>query len=91
MDPTKITEKAIDDTIRLVSEFHSAIQRAQMKADADKYIEVSQEVFDHFTQGHPTPYFWHGNPGVKVFIKGTRDSIERKEKITTNQSIFGTN
>lgn len=50
-------------------------------------METNASVFKHFLGDKQTDYFWYD--GIKVFIKGTREEIERKERLMASQQIFG--
>jgi len=86
-------DSKVDDAIDTTSKVEQAIARAQQAPTlpgVHKYIEVTQEVFDHYMHGTKTAYFTRGDPGVRVYIKGTRDAIESRENRTTNDQ-FGSN
>lgn len=70
------TEEAVIDNPQ---DFQIAIGNAQM--DGADHIEVTERLFKHLIKGAKTKYITYGNPGIKVFMKGTRDKIEREESM----------
>jgi hypothetical protein len=76
-------ENTIEPVVSTVSDFLAAVKRAQSSPEKNKFVEVSKEVFDHYMHGSETEYFTTGAPGVRVYVKGTREAIEAKEKRTT--------
>jgi len=64
-------------------DFRMAIGRAAM--DGEEYIEVSEKLFKYLLKNAKSPYLTYGDPGIKVFIAGTREEIEREEKMTAEQ------
>ena len=57
-------------------------QVLQARIDGDTYIEVEQFVFDYYMRGKTQgkfAYFTYGQPGVRVYLKGTREEIENHE------------
>lgn len=60
-------------------EFARAVAFAQ--ADGDGEIEVSQKLFDFLVKNNKTKYLTYGNPGVKVFVEGTKEKIKKDESM----------
>lgn len=61
-------------------DFRIAIGNAQMEG-ADS-IEVTERLFKYLVKNSKSRYITYGNPGIKVFMKGTRDEIEREESMS---------
>jgi hypothetical protein len=66
------------DNYRDFDEALMAIHRDPEMHD-EPFLEVTEELFSALTRGQKTPYLTVGQPGVKVFKIGTRDSIESEE------------
>lgn len=60
--------------------FAAAIGNAQME-DIDS-IEVGEKLFKHLMRNSKAKYLTYGNPGIKVYLAGTRDQIEREENMS---------
>lgn len=60
-------------------EFSRAIAFAQ--AEGKKDIEVTQKMFEFLVKNNPTKYLTYGHPGVRVYVSGTKDKIEKEEKM----------
>lgn len=71
---------AASEVIDDLNKFSIAITTAQ--ATRKSYIEVTKTVFDSIMQGRKTGYFTYGSPGIKVYIKGTKEDFDRKDKLT---------
>jgi hypothetical protein len=66
-------------------DFNMAIGHAQM-AGRD-YLEVSEELFNYLVKNNQTDYLTYGSPGVKVYRAGTKEKIERLEKLSPDEQI----
>lgn len=60
--------------------FQEAIGNAQL--DGLEYIEVEEKLFKHLVRNSPTEYLTYGKPGVKVFKRGTREAILKKDNLS---------
>lgn len=69
----------IDD----LDSFRIAIGHAQM--DQQEYIEVGPRLFKYLTKNTKTEYVTYGDPGIKVYLKGTREENERLDRMTAEQ------
>jgi hypothetical protein len=69
------TAKVIDSP----REFEMAVANAQM--EGDEHIEVSERLFNHLVKKAKTPYLTYGKPGIKIFKEGTKEEIQRIEKM----------
>jgi len=74
--PEEETLGVIDDP----QDFRVAVGNAQM--EGHEYIEVSERLFNHLARKSKTAYLTYGEPGVKVFKVGTREEIEKIEKMS---------
>jgi hypothetical protein len=63
--PTELSAKLL--------EARQEIERARVSGD--EYVEVPEDVFKFMTQGAETPFLTDGNPGVMVFVEGTREKL----------------
>lgn len=68
------------DIIDTPDKFEQAIGNAQL--DGLEYIEVEERLFKHLVRNSPTEYLTYGKPGVKVFKRGTRDAIMKKDNLS---------
>lgn len=57
--------------------FQQAVGNAQL--DGLDFIEVEEKLFKHLIKNSKTEYLTYGKPGVKVFLRGTRDQILKKD------------
>lgn len=64
--------------VKDLREFQDAIAAAQMNEKS--FIEVDARVFDYFTKKKAPKYFTYGQPGIRVYLEGTRDKIEKAER-----------
>lgn len=67
--------EVIDDP----TEFQMAISKAQMEG-VDS-LEVTERIFNWLIKNNKTASLTYGNPGVRVFKTGTKDSILNEEKM----------
>ncbi len=75
----KIEVKEEDPLIDDPQEFRIAIANAQFN-DTD-FVEVSERLFKHLLKNAKTNYFTYGDPGVKVYLAGTRLKHEKEDKM----------
>lgn len=61
-------------------DFRMAIGQAQM--EGEESIEVGEKLFKYLLKNSKSPYLTYGDPGIKVYLKGTRDKLEREEKMS---------
>ena len=71
------------DIIDTPDKFQQAIGNAQLD-DLD-YIEVEEKLFKHLVKNSKTEYLTYGKPGIKVFKRGTRDEILRKDEMSADR------
>lgn len=64
-------------------DFRMAIGRAAM--EGEEYIEVSEKLFKYLLKNSKSPYLTYGDPGIKVYLAGTREEIEREERMSAEQ------
>lgn len=69
----------VNDVKDTVNTFLDRIAKAQMSGD--QYVEISDEVFDHYMRGQKTQYFYYQS--IRVYRYGTKEAIERDEQKTT--------
>ena len=68
------------DVIDTPDKIQEAIGNAQL--DGLDYIEVEERLFKHLVKNSPTEYLTYGKPGIKVFKRGTRDAILKKDNLS---------
>lgn len=71
------------DVIDTPDKFERAIGNAQL--DGLDSIEVDEKLFKHLCKNSKTAYLTYGKPGIKVYLKGTRETNEQLEKMTADQ------
>jgi hypothetical protein len=83
----KIEEKAVveiekEKVIETPDEFRIAMGNAQM--DDVEYIEVSEKLFKHLLKNHKSKFLTYGDPGIKVYVAGTREKYEAEEAMSAD-------
>lgn len=68
-----------------IDAFRIAVGNAQL--EGLEYVEVSEKFFRYLVKNQKTPYLTYGDPGVKVFIQGTREVILAEESL--NAEMYG--
>jgi hypothetical protein len=69
--------------------FQYAIGKAQMEMQeggGDGVVEVSKELFSYLVKNQKTPYLTYGNPGVKVYLEGTREKCEIHDSLSAEDA-----
>ena len=78
--PQTINEvEVIDDP----EAFRMAIAQAQM--DGIDHVIVSERVMKYLSRGHNITSLTYGDPGVRVYLVGTKEDTDRKERLTAEQ------
>ncbi len=84
MTETKeVKSKAIGD-YRSLDEAMLDYQRSG-DIDKDHYLEVTKSFFEALARGQKSSYLTYGNPGVKIFIEGTRPDILKEESMSLEE------
>lgn len=65
--------------------FRMAIGAAQMQGE--EYIEVGEKLFKYLLKNSKSKYLTYGAPGIKIYLKGTREALEREEKMSGEQYL----
>lgn len=81
-EATKV-EVPKSDVIDNPEDFRMAIAEAQM-AGAD-HVVVSERVLKYLLRGNKSESLTYGEPGIRVFLEGTKDEIERVERFSAEQ------
>ncbi len=63
--------------------FSHALSMAQM--EGRDYLDVSERVFKYLVRNNKTDSITVGNPGVRVFIEGTREKILSLENLSIEE------
>jgi hypothetical protein len=58
-------------------EFRLAIGQAQMEGEDS--MEVGEKLFKYLLKNSKSPYLTYGDPGIKVYLAGTREKYERED------------
>lgn len=64
-------------------DFRMAVATAQM--EGVDHLIVTKRVFDYLLRGNKSESLTYGDPAVRIFLEGTKEEIERKEKMTAEQ------
>jgi len=64
-------------------EFRMAIGQAQMAGE--EYIEVGEKLFKYLLKNSKSKYLTYGDPGVKVYLQGTREKYDKEDNMTAEQ------
>ena len=73
----ELKEEALEDVLSNPEEFRAAIGSAQM--DGKEFVEVTEDLFKFLIRKQKTRYITYGDPGIKVYIHGTREEIENED------------
>lgn len=65
----------------VIMDFHRNID----KYDEEFYLEATPEFFEALVKGQKTQYLTYGKPGVKIYIKGTKDAIDKEENLPADE------
>lgn len=71
------------------TDFQYAVGKAQMamqEGDGEDYVEVSKELFEYLVKNQKTPYITYGDPGVKVYLEGTREACEERDRLSADDA-----
>lgn len=80
MDEIQVPERIIIDD---PEEFRAAIGQAQM--EEVEFIEVSDRLFKFLVKNNKTPYITYGSPGIKVYKAGTKDELDRIDRMNAQE------
>lgn len=53
------------------------------KLNGEEFVETTEDVFKYITKNHPTQYLTYH--GIRVYLKGTREEIEREERMSIDE------
>jgi hypothetical protein len=65
--------------------FRMAIGAAQM--NDEEFIEVGEKLFKYLLKNSKSRYLTYGSPGIKIYLKGTREALEKEEKMSGEQYL----
>lgn len=82
-EETLITETDYVPTINTLDELQFAL--ADVLHTEDPSLEISENLMKIILKGQKSPYVTYH--GVKLFIKGTRETIEQLEEMTPSQKV----
>lgn len=71
-----------EPTVDNPEEFRMAIGHAQM--EGRDYVEVTEKLFKYLLKNAKSKYITYGDPGIKVFLAGTKDKILREESMSAD-------
>lgn len=76
VEPSEPAEQVISD----ISEFYMRAQTAALMNE--DYLVVDQKVFNAIGRGVKTNYLTYGNPGIKVYLEGTKEKCDTFDRRT---------
>lgn len=79
----ELTEEVKPAVIDSPDDFRMAVAEAQM-AGVD-HLVVSERVMKYLLRGNKSEYLTYGDPGLKIFLEGTKEEIERRERMSAEQ------
>lgn len=92
MNPNQTTNKpkhqpaaesyAIPDVIENYHQLDAAMLEIQRGVAEKEFFEVTPEFFSALTKGCKTNYLTYGSPGIKIYIKGTKEACDRDDAMT---------
>jgi hypothetical protein len=65
--------------------FRMAIGSAQM--NGEEFIEIGPTLFKYLLKSAKSRYLTYGSPGIKIYLKGTREELEKEEKMSAEQYL----
>jgi len=68
--------------------FRMAIGHAQMaksEGTGDGCIEVSERMFKYLIRNQKTRYITYGDPGIKVYLAGTRAEMDKEDMMNCEE------
>jgi predicted metal-binding transcription factor (methanogenesis marker protein 9) len=65
--------------------FRMAIGAAQM--NDQEYIEVGEKLFKYLLKNSKSKFLTYGSPGIKIYLQGTREQLERESKMSAEQYL----
>lgn len=77
IDETVVAPKEEQKIIDSPEEFRLAIGQAQMEGEDS--LEVGERLFKYLLKNSKSPYLTYGDPGIKVYLAGTREKYERED------------
>lgn len=60
-------------------DFRMAVGNAQL--DGVEHLEVSEKLFKYLLKNSKSRYITYGNPGVKVYLAGTKDKYDYEDSL----------
>lgn len=71
--------KESEGVVTELAQFRNALSAAQLAKKT--YLEVSEEIFTFLANGEVTNYINYGTPTIRIFRPGTKEEIERRERM----------
>ena len=62
-------------------------QMAKKKGEGVDYVIVDQEMFDYLVSNQKTNYLTYGNPGIKVYKEGTKQTYDDMDNMTAEDYL----
>lgn len=75
------------------NDFQFAIGQAQMamqEGEGEDFVEVSPELFRYLVKNQKTSYLTYGDPGIKVYLAGTREACEIRDSLSADEAYTRT-
>lgn len=68
-------------------DFKNALFDIQTMIDdpKEKFVIVTEKLFNYLSKKHKTEYLTYGDPGIKVYKEGTKEDIDKKDNLSAEQ------
>lgn len=76
----KMADTPGEDVIDDPDSFRMAVAHAQM--EGIDHVIVTEKVMKYLLRGHKGVSLTYGDPGVRVYLQGTKEDLDRKEKLS---------
>lgn len=86
MPEAKIQETFEIEKPKVIStpdDFRIALGNAQL--DGEDYIEVDEKLFKYLLKNNKSKYLTYGDPGIKVYLAGTKGMYDLEDKMSAEQ------
>jgi hypothetical protein len=80
IDESVIDPKEVPEVIDNPEDFRMAVGQAQM--EGLDYVEVGEKLFRYLLKNSKSKFLTYGDPGLKVYLVGTREQLEKEQKMS---------
>lgn len=84
---TPVEVKEAKTAIDNPDDFKAALFDVQTDSEKfeEKFLIVTEKLFNYLAKKHKTEYLTYGDPGVRVYKEGTKAGIDKKESLNAEQ------